>query len=46
MQRQLSEAIEIDNTEDEECLNLKNEYCSNKLKKLEVPETKQYQCNY
>ena len=44
--RQLSEAIEIDNAKDEESLNLKNEYFANKIRKLEVSESKKYQCNY
>ena len=47
MLRQLSEAIEIDNTEDEECLNLKSEYFSHKIKRLEIiQEAKQIKCNY
>ena len=51
MLRQLSEAIEIDNTEDEECLNLKSEYFSHKINRLEMVQevknkNKPLQCNY
>ena len=37
MQRQLSEAVHINNTNSKEVLNLKNEYFSNNIKGLELP---------
>ena len=47
MLRQLSEAVNIQNTKDEECLNLKNEYFSHKTRRYEVMrEQKKYQCRY
>ena len=40
MLRQLTEAIHINNTNDNELLNMKNEYFQNSIKNLELTETK------
>ena len=45
MQRQLSEAINIENTKSNELLNLKNEYFKNSIKGVEL-SCKQCICKY